>query len=252
MTGPSFNLPNAPIVEAVLDIDCDFSPDFDIKRVEQPSQQRLAECYPTMRAQFMQELRFETKPDGGFSHAAESGGVKAYQFFSKDEKQIVQVRGAGYSFNRLAPYIGFDEYLPEIRRTWQLYREIASPILIRTVRLRYINRIHLPLADGRVALEEYFRIGPRLPDEDRLTFVSFFNQYVAVESETGNQVTAILTAQRPVEDKVPIIFDNAAAAVGTADPANWDVLEQTLRSLRDLKNRVFKNTLTDKCLSLFQ
>lgn len=251
MTEPVFKLPNPPIVEAVLDIECDFRPGLDLKALEEPARQRFLDQYPKMRPQLMQEFQIEAKGDGAVSHSVRQG-IQAFQFLHDDEKQLVQVRGPGYSFNRLAPYTSFDYYLPEIRRTWDLYREIASPIQIRSVQLRYINRVYLPLTDGRVKLDDYFRTGPRLPDEERLTFVGFLNQYVAVEVATGHQVTTVLTAQRPESDKVPIILDNTVMAMGNAEPGNWEWLEATLQSLRVLKNRVFKNTLSDKCLSLFQ
>ena len=72
----------------------------------------------------------------------------------------MQVRAQGFSFNRLAPYSGLDDYLPEIERTWSLYVDLASPVQIRAIRLRYINRILLPLAANTVDLDEYLKIGP--------------------------------------------------------------------------------------------
>jgi len=110
---------------------------------------------------------------------------------------LTKVRMQGFSFNRLAPYTSLDDYLPEIERTWGLFASIASPVQIRVVRLRYINRILLPLTNGRVELEDYLKVGPRLPDEDRLRFAGFLNQYAAVEIDTGHQVNIVLTSQPP-------------------------------------------------------
>ena len=42
------------------------------------------------------------------------GALAAFQFLQTDEKQLVQVRALGFSFNRLAPYTGFDELLAEV------------------------------------------------------------------------------------------------------------------------------------------
>ena len=74
-------------------------------------------------------------------------GIQALQFLHADEKQLVQVRAQGFSFNRLAPYTSLDDYLPEIERTWHLFVGLASPVQIRVVQLRYINRI--PCRRGR-------------------------------------------------------------------------------------------------------
>lgn len=251
MSEAALMLRNPPIVEAVVDIECDFKPGHNLNVLEEPARQRFSDSYPKVRPQFLQELQIQLKENEPVTQSKRQG-IQAFQFLKDDEKQLVQVRSTGYSFNRLAPYTSFDDYLPEIRRTWNLYREIAEPIQIKVVRVRYINRIRLPSTDGRVELDDYFRLGPRLPDEERLTMTGFLNQYVAVEADTGHQVTTVLTGQQPEADFVPIIFDNAAAAMSVLDPEDWERLEATLGALRALKNRVFRNTLSDKCLHLFQ
>ncbi|MGH9687692.1 MAG: TIGR04255 family protein [Candidatus Acidiferrales bacterium] len=251
MSEPELRLRNPPIIEAVLDIECDLGPKFDIKAIETSCRNAFLDTYPKTRTQLMQGLALTMKPGEMVSQPMQSA-IQAYQFLHDDEKQIVQARVTGYSFNRLAPYSSFDEYLPEIRRTWEIYRGIANPIQIGAVQLRYINRIYLPLTNGRVELNDYFRNGPQLPWERGLTFKGFLNQSTFEEDQTGHIATTVLTAQQPVDNKVPVIFDNAARAASTIEPTDWQTLKATLQSLRSLKNRVFINTLSNPCLSLFQ
>ncbi len=251
MSAPNFKLLHPPIVEAVLDVDCDMSPAFDLVALEKASREAFRDQYPKFRAQFLEEHRIEQKADQPTQVSAQRR-LQAFQFLQEDEKQLVQVRIQGFSFNRLAPYTSLDDYLPEIERAWGLFASIASPVQIRVVRLRYINRILLPLTDGRVELEHYLKVGPRLPDEDRLRFAGFLNQYAAVEIDTGHQVNIVLTSQPPENDRVPIIFDICVASVETAEPGNWAWLLAKIQSLRHLKNRIFRNTLTEQCLNLFQ
>ncbi len=101
----------------------------------------------------------------------------------------MQVRAQGFSFNRLAPYSSLDDYLPEIERTWRLYVDLVSPTQIRFIRLRYINRILLPMAEKKVDLDEFLTIGPRQPDEH-----AFLSQQASVEKDTGHQVNLVLTS----------------------------------------------------------
>lgn len=179
-------------------------------------------------------------------------GVEALVFSQEDERQLVQVRAQGFSFNRLAPYTSLDDYLPEIERSWRLYASLASPIQIRLLRLRYINRILLPMVNGRVRLEKYFKVAPRLPDQANLTFVGFLNQHAAVEVDTGHQVNIVLTAQIPQGDKLPVIFDNCVTAVASGEPEDWAWIVAKIQALRSLKNRIFKESLTETCLNLFR
>ena len=251
MSESELKLAKAPIVEAVIDIDCDMPPAFDLAALEGPARKVFLAHYPKFRSQFLEQHRIESKLDEPAKHSAKRA-IQALQFLHDDEKQLVQVRSQGFSFNRLAPYTCLDDYLPEIEQTWRLFLGIASPVQVRVVRLRYINRILLPMMAGHVELNDYLRISPRLPDEGKLTFLGFLNQHAAQEVDTGHQANIVLTSQPAEGDKLPIILDNCVAARGPAEPANWPWIIGKIQSLRELKNRIFKNTLTELCLNLFQ
>ena len=251
MNEPVLSLSSAPIVEAVLDIECDMPPAIEIASLESHARDLFLDQYPKFRTQFVQE--HEIKQESGASpKMSVRQGIQALQFLQDDEKQLVQVRAEGFSFNRLAPYSSLDDYLSEIKRTWRLFVGLALPVQIRLIRLRYINRILLPLTNGRVELDDYLKLGPRLPDEDRLTFAGFLNQHSAVEADTGNRVNIVLTTQPPEQGMLPLIFDIEAASTGNGEPSDWPWILSRIQSLRSLKNRIFRNTLTEQCLKLFQ
>ena len=240
-----------PIVEAVLDIDCDMPPGFDFAVLETVSRDAFRDRYPKFKTQFMQALQVEAAPDRA-PNVTTKQGIQALQLLQEDEKQLVQVRAQGFSFNRLAPYSSLDDYMPEMERTWWLFVGLAAPVQVRVVRLRYINRILLPMTAGRVKLEDYLKLGPQLPDEDKLILVGFLNQHSVVEMDTGNQVNIILAAQPQENDKLPIILDIETFRLGNGEPDDWAAIHSKIQSLRRLKNTVFEKSLTDQCLNLFQ
>src|ERR687891_1417850 len=109
-------LANPPIVEAVLDLDCDLPPSLDFASLQDAVKNTYGDRYPRVRPLFFQEAKIEPKPDAA-PQMSVRGGIQAFQCFDETEKQLVQVRAQGYSFNRLAPYTSMDDYLPEIERT---------------------------------------------------------------------------------------------------------------------------------------
>ena len=240
-----------PIIEAVLDIDCDMPPAVEVGALESPARSAFRDRYPKFRTLFLQEHMIEARADTPPTMSVRRG-IQGFQFLQEDEKQLVQVRAQGFSFNRLAPYSSLDDYLPEMERAWRVFVALASPVQVRLVRLRYINRIPLPMPEGRVELNEYVKIGPRLPDETKLTLFGFLNRVAAVETETGNRVNIIVTSQPPEEKWLPVILDIEAVADGSIEPVDWPAILARIQSLRDLKNMVFSSTLTDQCLKLFQ
>lgn len=251
MSGLFPTLTRPPIVEAVVDFDCDLPLGSELKALEKSAREKFEDCYPSMLPRLMQEMRLQIGPDGP-SNPLTKHGLEAFLFNQSDRKQLVQVRRTGFSFNRLAPYAGLDAYLEEIQRVWRLYCEIAQPIRVRSLRLRYINRIEVPLIGGQVDLDKYLKLQNMIVDDQHMTLTGFLSQYSAVDREAGHQVAVVLTAQNPEGDKLPIIFDNAAAANVDLDPADWQGLSQTLNALRNLKNRVFFGTVKRPCLDLYQ
>lgn len=251
MNEPQLNLSSPPIIEAVVDIDCDMPPNVDIDTLDVAAGAALADQYPTSRRRMLSEHQISAAPDQPVNVTSRHG-LQALQYFSPDEKQLVQFRPAGFSFNRLAPYSTLDDYLQEIERTWRLFIDIAKPVLTRTVRLRYINRIQLPMTERRVELNEYLKLSPRLADEERLNFAGFFNQHSVLEPATGNQVNIVFATQPPADDHLPIIFDIEAFNHVAAEPWDWETISGRIHSLRSVKNLVFANSLTDKCLNLFR
>lgn len=251
VTRSPLNLANPPIVEALLDIECDMPPAQQLEALIDPAKAAFGDKYPKLQTQYLQEYRLKAAPDS-LSSLATRPGLVGLRFLQDDEKALVQARVEGFSFNRLAPYTRFDDYLPEIERAWRLYVALASPILVRTIRLRFINRILIPFEGSNVNLDDYFTISPRLPDEDRFRFVGFFQQYTAVEKKTANIVQVLLTAQKPEGGVLPVIFDNGAAAPEQGDPQDWPRLSARIQELRALKNDVFQRSLTQKCLDMLR
>jgi uncharacterized protein (TIGR04255 family) len=250
MSESELKLAKPPIVEAVLDIDCDMPPGFDLIALEGPARNAFRSQYPKFRNQFLEEHHIESKADE-LKHSSRRA-VQALQFLKDDEKQLVQARRQGFSFNRLAPYSSLDDYLSEIQRTWEIFTVISFPVQIRVVRLRYINRILLPFVGGPIDLENYLKAGPRMQGEDKLRLTGFVNQQTALELGTEYQANIVLASQPPENDKLPIILDICVASAKSAEPKDWPLILGEIQSLRSLKNRIFKNTLTPLCLNLFQ
>lgn len=116
---------NPPIIEAVLDIECDFKEQPDVNKIEARARKEMAKSYPKVRHVLYREHQFEAKPPEP-PKISIKGGLQGLQFLKNDEKQVVQYRIEGFSFNRLAPYASLVNYLPQMKKNWTLYRELAS------------------------------------------------------------------------------------------------------------------------------
>jgi uncharacterized protein (TIGR04255 family) len=247
----ALHLTHAPIIEAVLDIDCDLPPTLDLSDLQADAAVALRERYPKFRKQFIQEHVITKEPDAPAAMRVNKG-LGALQFLAEDEKQLVQFRLNGFSFNRLEPYTSLDKYLPEIEASWRIFRELAKPVQIRRIGIRMINRILLPMLEGTLDFGDFLLVPPRLPSIGaKLGFLSFLDQHLAMDAETGNRVNIVKTTQAPVDGKLPLILDIDVFQLCQTTPDDWSDLLERIKSLRSLKNRIFQHTLTQQCLNLF-
>jgi len=250
MTNPdSLRLAHSPIVEMVVDIDCDLPADLEIADLEQ----RARECYSDQYPGFRRILR--PLPRSGDSREQLNIREATYAFqFLEEGPQLVQLRRDGFSFNRFPPYADLDEYLPEIKRTWSVFVDLVSPVTIRRIGLRYINRIFLPFGEDIVNLDEYLRLGPGLPHETALKFTSVLNEYSAIEDVTDHEVKVrmVIDEQERTDQPLPVILDIAGSHRRSADPQVWENIEATILALRGLANAIFRSSLTKQCLNLFR
>jgi uncharacterized protein (TIGR04255 family) len=251
MDDTTLQLRSAPIIEAVVDIDCDLPPGIDVASLESAGAAAYGAEYPKAGKRFVAQMQVEAAGEQAATVTARQG-LFALQFMSADDRQLVQVRPQGYSFNRLAPYTSLDLYLPEIERTWREFVQLARPLQVRVVRLRFINRLLLPMTEGRVQLDDFLSLGPRLPDESRLVLAGFFHQNSAVEPATGNAVNVTMATQPVESEKLPVILDIEAYYNATLEPADWGTIRERIQSLRLLKNLVFRKSLTPSCLNQFR
>lgn len=251
---PTPRYANPPIVEAVVDIDCDLAPAFNLQDVADRATAALGERYPIVKFQNVLEGEVRAEPNAKVQFVSRQA-AHAIQFFQKDERQLLQFRAAGFSFNRLAPYGTLDEYLPEIEKSWGLYRAVANPVALKAIRLRYINRLPIPFANGNVELPDYLTVPPDVPPQSKLTILGFYHQTSAIEDATGHLAQVILLAEEASQDTLPIILDisvtHDVASGNVIEVSDWNSIADKIQSLRDLKNRIFHNSLTPRCSSRF-
>jgi uncharacterized protein (TIGR04255 family) len=254
-----------PVIEAVVDLDCDqvngvnFQPKGQAELATQVEILKTAfgGVYEKVQVAYGIEGLIAVDEDAEVPTSSIKRNIRAFQLLRNSDKTIVQIRPTGFTFNRLAPYGSFDDHIPEIRKAWEYFCQLARPGEVRLVRLRYVNNIQLPLVQGRVDIDDYLKAGPRPPKIKGLSLSSFLNHLTAVEESSNNRVSVALTLASneqmpPTKDILPVLFDNSAESSVNFEPDDWATIKQKLSDLRYLKNQVFKGMLTSKCRSLFQ
>jgi hypothetical protein len=193
---------HASIVEAIVDIDCDLPPATNVLDLEERAKERLRVEYPEVRRV--------------------TDGVTALQLMTADGKQIVQFRAEGYSFNLLERYDGARANLPEIEKTWGIFRDLAAPVQIRAVALRRIDRF---LVSGGIGAFDHVPY------------------YSAVDAATGYRANATMAVQLADGRGLVVISAVESSDSSTCAPEDWRGIQEAILSLDRLTSRVFEDTV---------
>ncbi|MBU6400955.1 MAG: TIGR04255 family protein [Verrucomicrobia bacterium] len=243
------HLANAPIVEAILDFRVRLPAGFEVARFKQLHPQFQAD-YPTVEDRKLVEHKIEQSPGKMPSHSTKDHGVIGYFFRSVDKANIVQFRRDGFTFNRLKPYTSWEQVFPEATRFWRIYVEACRPVEVSRIAVRCINRLMLP--GLQVEFGDYLTAPPALPKQ-MPPFVSGFVSRVVINDPDSNTAAAVVQAlEPPVESRyLPVILDIDVFQENVSS-LGADELLARFEKLREMKNRAFFGSITDKTLEMLK
>lgn len=240
---------NAPIIEALLDIRVEPSKNINLEKLESAFG-FIKDRFPTKRQSLTYYTGLERSLSGDLTPIQPSKEVNGFHFTAQDGRKIAQFRLDGFTFNKLKPYKNWNEFRDEGEKLWNLYFEIAKPIKIIRIALRYINQIEIPLPVKD--FEEYILTLPKLAPKLPQTVSNYFLRFTI--SNTNIEATAIITQtmKNPTSaEKLPIILDIDAFKLQTYSENKqqmWDEFEK----LRIFKNDIFFDSLTNRTTELFK
>jgi uncharacterized protein (TIGR04255 family) len=248
------NLPNAPIVEAVIDIRCRAEVALEETTLKTQLAEKLVDYqYLDAVHDFKVEQQVHLREELPEEPIIRRLGWKGIRFIASDDKKhIAHFNRDGFRFSRLEPYLSWDNLFEEGMRLWSIYVDIAQPSEIHRIGLRYINRIQLP--PNELHFEKYLQPTVQPPMGLDLPFQGFLHQDTLAVPGYLYAINIIRTIQPPVSPTAQgmgLILDiDAFTTQGFAlDPS---LMEKRMLELRWLKNKVFFGSVTPEALKLFQ
>ena len=164
------------------------------------------------------------------------------QFFNRD----------GFVFSRLEPYTEWRHLSDEALKLWKMFKDMANPIAINRIGLRYINRIQLP--PGELHFEDYIQPAPVPPSGLVLPFHGFMHHdRLAVPGHPYgiNVIRTIKPSAGNGGTGVGVILD---IDVFTDQEFELDEVKlvHRLLEMRWLKNKAFFGSVTGKTIERFR
>lgn len=234
-----------------MDIRVKAHPDLAVAVFEEPPEM-LAAGFPEKHEQRVFTTTVQFGPKSG-SQSTEHD-LRGYMFRSEDKLTIVQFKVDGFTFNRLRPYTSWNSVWPQALELWRKYREIALPVAITRMALRYINHITLP--SKPFELEEILTCPPPVPKQLGAAIARFTTR-VTIQAPSGRLAAHILQAIEPKPDHegVTLILDIDAFRQAELLLEEDDLearIEETFGELREFKNEIFFASLSETVIRGFE
>jgi len=250
--GESFEtLPQAPIVEAVIEIRARAEGTWEESKISDELKSKLPD-YPIIGSQseFRQEVHISSGHPPETRH--EDLGWKGLRFQSVDSLQVVQFNRDGFIFSRLQPYENWERFQQEALRLWEFHSALAHITEIQRLGLRFINRIVMPVRE--TAFEDYIQPRASSPQGLDLPFYNFFHVDQLAVPGYPYVIKIVRTLQSPRDPElegVSILLDIDVFSERQFE-LRRELLLSRLSEMRWLKNKAFFGSVTKKALETFR
>ena len=243
------HLDNAPITEAIIDLRVRLTSEFQIEKFSS-LREMLHDQYTDVEERRLIKGAFGMEAGKPVVQPPEDKGIETYLFKSADNTKVAQFRKDGFTFSRLKPYTNWEDISAEAKELWKLYVEKASPEVVTRIAVRYINQLNIPLPINDFA--RYLTAPPMVPENVPQDVSAFLSKVVVHDMEqdiAANITQALQGISRP--DHAIIILDidvYKQSVAGFKDSDIWLTFEQ----LRDLKNRIFFDSISEETVSVYE
>jgi len=247
-------LPNAPIKEAVIDIQITS----ELLKVEQLEGllKKLPSGYTESKPITETYVEFGVGAKGKNILEKNDTDIIGYRIENDDSNFIVQLKKTGFTLSKLPPYDSWATFKNEAQELWSIYSDIVPDFKFSRLAVRYINEVPLPLLSNKgqsIEFDDYLINGPQLPNNMGTVVNSFFSRIVIPWPDLKTTIIVIQALKEINADdsKAIVILDFDISRVNVADFSETEMWE-FFDKLRDLKNKAFVGSLTSKAMELFK
>ncbi len=198
-------------------------------------------------------------PEGNFNVASQvlvdADGVRAettgeqvgFVHRRLDGSRLLLVGKAGCAYSWQGSYTRWEHLHQEAMIHWCRYREVAHPLRLTRLGVRFVNRIDIP--SSQVEIKDYLRTAIDVSTYLPQSIFSYFLQ-VRVPLRTDGTMATITSTTVPPPDPntTSLILDIDVSQEPDLDLAGSDNeadLERRLGVLREAKNHTFEACITD-------
>jgi uncharacterized protein (TIGR04255 family) len=243
------HLGNAPIKEAVIDLRVGSAKPKDIL----DSWSKLViEGYSNVKPISHHSVGFKISDIGEPDFVANQPVLRGYRFENPDRGYVAQFQTNGFTFSKVGSYKDWMSFKQEAMTLWNIYKTGWSNISFKRVATRYINEIMIPLMENAtIEYDEFVENGPKLPRQMGESLENYFSRLTIPIPDIDAHAIVILSLDAFRGNEAPIVLDIDVFKERTEELTEnmvWEYLDR----LREVKNKIFFGSITEKTIGLLR
>lgn len=231
-----------PIIEAVIQVSF---PDplsaYAHKKIRDKMKQRYAHCRDEEKKTFNVDMT------NGETQSVNTEPV--YRLFDKNNTDILVLEQVAFTWSKLAPYAGWDEFFDRFSKEFSVIVENTNPRKPSRIGVRYINRIDIKNDRGEKSYGDYFSINISTPE-----ILCPVKTYAwRFESDIAEGFTAIIQSAEVAPEILntsAFVLDIDVVSSNNLPTKTVEILEK-ISLMRELKNKAFELSITEKARESF-
>lgn len=240
------HLKNAPIQEALIDIKYSLDDRLSIEKLEKFAEK--IDGYPEKKKSLEFKIGFNLEKK---EKVSEEKLLRNGTILSNEELgQVLQLRINGFTFNKIKNYKGWDSFIAEPQRIWELFTNEFDFLKITRIGLRFINRFPIEEVEK---LDSYFNVLPKVPSKFGNS-IEDLNLSLVLPNKNKESIKAILKESLQSDQKnnrffildIDVFDSNLNEKIKSKD------LWNCFLNLRNYKNQIFFGSTTNKLTSKYE
>lgn len=240
-------LARAPIVEAVIYWRARPQSAFDSNTLDKILAERLPQ-YSTREPLHQMKLMAMVSEKDDSSVVQHKRGWEGIRLKSSDGRYVVQFKRDGLVFSRTQNYDHWEPFLAAAKEAWQVYFDIAAPVEVQRLGVRFINQIPAATAEN---LAGFLREPPTCPSNLPLKEFVYQSTFDVPGHPFGIRVIKVMQPPMPDVQQSSGLFLDIDVFAAKAIPNEPRALDDALGQMRWLKNKVFFTLLTEAAVQSF-
>jgi uncharacterized protein (TIGR04255 family) len=236
-------LTHPPLREAVIDLR--LAEELPASVVDEIGRERLPDFEPPIQM-WRSQISFPVGPPGLPPPLLPPNANEPFgwRFHRSDGARVIQLRRDGVTFGVTQGYTTWAEAKGFARGVVERYCGWAGNASVARIAVRYINVLAVPVGED---FDLYLTAGPRVPPGVPNILSAFLHRVVIPFSQDRASAIVTQALEQLGDATVSVVLD---IDVWTESRLQMDALEiwTTLDVLRDIKNRIFFGSVTERAL----